>query len=618
MTRKRQNARRRAAGPAVSRLLPAALLRTELSGLDVRAELLERCAERSITSVGDLLALPARAFGRTGWLGADDVEVLRTALATALHTGSGDDARDHRTFREQLEAPLEPGERELLGLLVGADGTTMPRTAIAARLDISLPRLDENARQVRARLHERLPALLGRLRYEVGGELATNGGIFDPRLAAADSIVHRLGAEGPDPLLGARVAAFLFPREFHLHRGLLCQMAPRRFRRLLRTLPRVVRPQRLPLPIDALLTELAAEQIQVPRGLLLHLLARELRVAITHDPAAGEVAVPDPASAEKRLVDLLIEAGRPMQLDDLVFDYRERFRRASRCRLEERLRSSPTFVMVGPETWSLRDRHGKDLLAATPLADRIARRICAEGGRQNVAMLLADERPDDRTIWLVLDRLAVDPRVRLLGRGDVCPATHRQSQVLERLLADFRRAAGDVVMSLFVQNQPPHLHRLVERLLRQNRLFVIPAPDRIDLLTNYPFDPARLRRLVTIVDQQLQARSGYAPVEVLKTALDGTDLGGSWLTTDLLGDLLRRHGPFEVLPGNLVARRELAIGRFVMSSVRQALREVGGPLTVDDILQQRPDLAEFAVCLRELLAADPLVQSPDGAYFSLV
>jgi len=612
----------RTASRAATRILPLALLELPLERLSLGAELAARLAARSMSTVGDLLALPPRAFGRGGWFGAADVAAVNDAITAALPALVGATApaaaASDAPLLDQLQAPLDEAERTLFRSVVGANGRTTPRTAIARTLRVSLHELDDRVRLVRARLHERLPALLDRLRHEIGGELQSFDGVLDPAHAADGSLLRAFQDQSGDPMLGARVAVFCFPREFHVHRGLLCNLAPRRFRRLLRLLPRIVRPHRLPMAIDALRLELASEQLEVPRGLLLHLLKKDLRVAIAQDPEAGEMAVPDPRSAQKRLVDILIEAGRPMQLDDLVFAWRERFRRASRARIEERLRGSPLFVMLGPETWSLRDRHAKELLAATPIADRIAKKICSLGGRQNVAMLLAPETPDDRTIWLVLDRLAVDPRVRLLGRGDACPATHRQSQILERLLADFRRAAGDVVLSLFVANQPPHLHRLIGRLLRNNRLFVMPSEDRIDLLTNYPFDESRLRRLTTIVDQQLQARSGYATAATLKAVLDRTDLGGNWLTPDLLADLLRRHGPFEVLAGGIVARRDLAIGAFVMRAVRQALRATGMPLTVEDILQQRPDLAEFSACLHELLAADPHVQTKDGARFSLV
>jgi hypothetical protein len=218
----------------------------------------------------------------------------------------------------------------------------------------------------------------------------------------------------------------------------------------------------------------------------------------------------------------------------------------------------------------------------------------------------------------VLDRLSRDPRVRPLGRGELCPATHKRSQVLEQLLVDFRRAAGDVVLGLFLQNQPEPRRRLVQRLLRENRLFVAPAGDRIDLLSNYPFNEERLQRLLAVVNQHLERRSGYAQLTALKAAVDRTDLGGGWLLPELLGDLLRRHGSFEVLPGDLIVRAELGIGAFLRRAMHKALRDAGMPLSVDEILRARPDLIEFAGCLHELLGTDPLVQTPDGCRFTLL
>ena len=52
-------------------------------------------------------------------------------------------------------------------------------------------------------------------------------------------------------------------------------------------------------------------------------------------------------------------------------------------------------------------------------------------------------------------------------------------------------------------------------------------------------------------------------------------------------------------------------------TVRQALREAGKVLSVDEVVQARPELAAFADCLGELLRGDPLVQSPDGRHFVL-
>jgi hypothetical protein len=189
--------------------------------------------------------------------------------------------------------------------------------------------------------------------------------------------------------------------------------------------------------------------------------------------------------------------------------------------------------------------------------------------------------------------------------------------VLEQLLVDLKRAASDVVVSRFVYNQPPQRQRLVERLLRHNRLFVMPSDDRIDMLTNYPFNDERLRRLIALVGQQLDQRAGYAQVAALKAAVDRSDLGGGWLTPVLLGDILRRHGPFEMLPAGIVARQELGLLASLMRAARKALRDADGPLSVDEMLRARPDLGEFAGCMRELLSADPHVQTRDGVHFSL-
>ena len=155
------------------------------------------------------------------------------------------------------------------------------------------------------------------------------------------------------------------------------------------------------------------------------------------------------------------------------------------------------------------------------------------------------------------------------------------------------------------------------RLLEHNRAFVDAGPDRIDTLTNYPFNAERMQRLTKLVLEQLQKRAGYAQAEALKDLVDQTDLGGKWLSPSLLADILRRNGPFEVLAPNIVALEDLALPRILARSGRQALRELGEVVTIDDVLRVRPDLSAFRECLAELLANDPLVQSPDGRYFVL-
>jgi hypothetical protein len=117
--------------------------------------------------------------------------------------------------------------------------------------------------------------------------------------------------------------------------------------------------------------------------------------------------------------------------------------------------------------------------------------------------------------------------------------------------------------------------------------------------------------------EHLKKRTGYAQTEALRVMVSATDLGGAWLKADLLADILRRNGPFEVLSPGIVALKDLALPSILRRSARQALRAAGKAVTVYDIVQARQDLVEFAPCLAELLLTDPLVQSPDGKYFVL-
>jgi hypothetical protein len=250
------------------------------------------------------------------------------------------------------------------------------------------------------------------------------------------------------------------------------------------------------------------------------------------------------------------------------------------------------------------------------LADQIARRIGTSDSRQDVLTLVQEEH-NEQTAYLVLDILASDPRVRLLGRGQACAKDQKESAVMRRLRRAFRRAAGDVVKSLFISNQPEGQRRLVTRLLDHNRAFVQVSEDRVDTLTNYPFNNKRMQRLIKLVRDHLQRRSGYAQVDALLAAVNDTDLGGRWLTPRLLAEVLRRNGPFEVLRPGIVALRDLALPAILMRSARQALRAAGEAVTIQDVVRARPDLAEFTDCLAELLLEDPLVQSPDGTYFIL-
>lgn len=600
-------------------LLPRPLLELPMRRLHLPADVLAATEGFGLLTVGDLLQAEER------WLGADaplaaHVDTIRTALQQALHDGLRQfeaEAHDWPTLRAQLFGPLNEDQRRWLDEIVGIEQPPSPRPLLAAHQGVRVAEIDERAERLRATFAERATDLMARMRHAIVADLNANDGVTMVEHAHAGTMLHTLSTAGPDRLFGLRLAAFLFSGDLHCHRNALFALSPRRFRRLLRDLPRIVPPHRLPLPIDTVLAELNRPGQEYPRGAVLHLLRSELHIAIEIDGERGEVAAADPRSVRARIAELLT-ATETMSFADLVYAWREQFRRGSRTMLLAELKAGDEFVQTGPDTWALRFRFAAKLTAVRPLVDKVARRLAKLGGRHHVADLLSKrDKKHACTVWLVLDRLRHDPRVRLLGRGDACAATHRRSRIMETTLQAMRKAAGDVVVSLFLDNQAPEHRRLIARLLRHNRLFVETADDRIDTLSNWPFNEERLRRLIALVEDHLVGRAGYAHASALKQIVDRTDLGGEWLTERLLSDLLRRNGPFEVLPGGVVARAAMMLGSNVQRSVRQALRDAGVAMTVEEVLRVRPELGEFASSLQQLLSSDPLVQTDDGVMFSL-
>ena len=601
-------------------VLPEPLLSLQLGALELPLATVVALAGAGMQTVADVLAAPVEALAGRGPLAQGRAQDVALALQRALAEGLAPrqlTASDWPTLRTQLLAPLGELERRWFEEIVGLVGEPPNAATLARQLGITVATLNERADRLRAAFSALAPDLVERLHHEASMDLRANDGVMQVVHAAVDSIVHRLARSAPEPGFGLRLVAFLFPQECCQSHGALFAMTPRRHRRLLRLLPGLVPPRRLPKPLDELLEELRALDLPTTRGVLVHVLRANMRVAIELDAEVGEVAVADPRSPTARLAELLADARGPRPAADLASAYRERYRAGSTKLVRRLLRERGLFLRIGEDLWALRRDHEAALAAAATLVDRVARRLCAIGGRQRVSELIEDGETDERTQYYVLDGLADDPRVRLLGRGDACPATHRQSLVMTKLLEAFRRAGGDVVLDRFLANQPESHRRLTERLLQRNRMFVQFGDDRVDVLSNWPFNDERMQRLLAMVEEQLQRRAGYSHTSAIKAALDLTDLGGPWLTLPLLEDVLRRNGPFDVLPGGIVGRIELDLIGFVRRTLRTTLRGAGTTLTVDEILQQRPDLAPFASTLAGMLRSDPMIRSDDDVRFTI-
>jgi len=298
MTDPEQPRRRTPSLPSAARLLPAALLQVPIARLALPEATATLLLQHDVATVHDLLSLPARTYSRNSWFAVAHVEAVQRALAQLLREGLATcdptATRDaFRDLRDELLGCLSDDERLLVTDLVGFDAPPLSRLDAALQRALPVHVLEERTEQARARLHQTAPALLGRLRYEVGRDLAAGGGMLADGPEDNGSLLQVIAEGSRDPLLGARLVAFCFPREFSLHREALCGVAPRTLRRLLRELPRLVPPQRLPLPVATLEEELAAVQAPAPRGLLVHLLRIELRVEIGPDADGVLVVIHD-------------------------------------------------------------------------------------------------------------------------------------------------------------------------------------------------------------------------------------------------------------------------------------------------------------------------------------
>ena len=70
----------------------------------------------------------------------------------------------------------------------------------------------------------------------------------------------------------------------------------------------------------------------------------------------------------------------------------------------------------------------------------------------------------------------------------------------------------------------------------------------------------------------IEERGDYTRLEVMKEAVDATDLGGSWLTPRLLGDIVRRQGwwPLRDRPEALRLRSAIRRGKYDLVHVHHA------------------------------------------------
>lgn len=602
-------------------LLPGPLLQFPLAEVGFSRSVLPLLEGLGMATMGDVLAWPPD-FWAPGFPGARAAGEIREGLDRLVRVGleqvvPATAADADTSLTDMLLQALPNNFRDHLRRRLGLGVPAALLSELAESTEKDPRKLLEIEREIRRTLQERGAGPLCRLRDELYGELQAFEGVVVGDHLAPGTLAHAVARDTGYPLLPLRIVAFCFPTDFHLHQGCLLSLPSATFRRFLARLRELTGPGELPVRLTELTADLSSIVDPVPQGLLRHVLENVCKLTLFFTDRDGEFVTRRADSVAGRLHRLLAESGEPTALLDLVFTYRDRHRHARKDRLLNHLRRDKTFLEVEREVWALREGYQDQLDMTFTEADRAAQAIASLGGRHDVRSVMRGDS-SEREIYMVIDCLRRDPRVRYLGRGEFCPASSSRSVVLKDLARDFRRAMGEVPMARFIANSPADRRRLAASLLRQNRLFVEPGPDRVDLLTNYPYDDGRMRKTLSVVRQTLARRRGYASVEALVQDLDEAGLGGMWLNGHMLTDLLRRHGRFELLPGGLVAKTSLGLGDWIQVRAREAIRVAGIPLTTDGITAEVPELAEFADALEQMLGQDPLLHTADGMYFSAV
>ena len=606
-------------------LLPKSLQRFSLGGLGLEAGVHSALLNLGISNAGELLRTRESVLSAEPAIGEAGVRSLKEALDRLVREGidrtlSVAESGTRIEFQglvPRILSMLNDRQRAFFCRRVGLECRGSHLEGVARQLELGVEAAQSLEEEILQTLRRRAPSLVTRLHEEAGRELHAFDGIIHADKLAPGSLLWSAAKSTGEKELPLRLLKFCFPSEFYCYADFVSTLQPTEFRKFRRTLHQMSRPDHLPVAVSEVVERVKAIVDPVPVGLMMHLLKTRERLVTQIDPKLGEILHSSGMNVADRLAEILEELQSPTPLEELGFHYRDRHGHGSMNQLLDHMRKDSRFLEVSASVWDLRRMHLEDLMRAREEANTIAEIILAQPGRQNIQSLHAHSDLPDQLTYMIIECLRHDPRVRHLGKGVFCRHEH-QSAVMREIKESMHRAMGEVVLSRFLDNQHPRRRRLSRRLLSTNRSFIEPTPDRIDLLTNYPFDAERLARLVSVVDSTLEAHQGYAHISEIRAVVNETDLGGGWLSEHMLLDLLRRNSDFELLPGGLMARAEMGLAGWIQHRVRECLRQAETALSPEAVLAESPDLAAFADCLEELLDGDPMVQSPDGIHYAVV
>ena len=603
-------------------LLPHALLEYSLDDLVLHQSVLRDVRAIELCTVGALLRCARPKLHRA--LGAAGLQEIRESLGELIGRGTDrhEDVAAHAEvdFVGSMRAVLSLlgyDERTVLTQRIGLAERVRSITSIADHLEISPAMVRVVEEQVRTKLRDIAPSFVQQLHDEARREYRNHDGFIHANKLTPDTFLHGAAVSTGDAMVALRMLRFLFAGEFYLYGPLLTTVHPAAFHALIGEVKRNCRREQLPMPVRQLKTRVQEVIDPAPAGLLMHLAMTHGQVRVQLDPTLGEVLKRDGQSIADQLAEILAEDERPRTLEDIFFIYRDLHRVGNMQVLLDHMRKDKRFLEVGRAMWNLRTHHEDELSLIQPIAEEIIDAMLQTRERRNMLDPEANADIPERRIYLLIACMRNDTRLRYLGRGLFC-VPGQTPPVMADIRDSMKRAMGEIVISRFLDNQPRDRRQMAQVLLRHNRALIETNPDRVDTLTNYPFNEERLTRLFQMIDEELERGRGYASAEELLEVVCATDLGGNWLSEHMLLDLLRRHTDFELLPGAIIAQPDLGLAGWIQQRIRECLRDVGGPLTRDQVLSETPDLAAFEECLDELIHRDPMVQSEDGVHHTLV
>ncbi len=605
---------------------PTNLLEFRLDDLGLKAELQQSLCGIGIECLRDLLVLPREFLEGQPNIGSDGIDSIHDKLQLLVRVGIDQTAKvpdqisttGAESIILSLTSVLDDDQKQLFSKRIGWLTCQQSISTLASEFRVSVEQLRAMESDIRHALKDKAPGLIAKIHDEAVAECRAFEGLIHSNHLAQGSILYRIAKRNSDPELPLRLVRFIYPNEFYLYGNLLTTLSPNLYREFRRELRLSCISTELPKKISDVEKRLQRIINPIPRGLMLHLLKHRHRLAIYIDPDEGEVIERTRSTSADRLYSILKEKEKPISLDDLLFHYRDRFQKGRMDQLCVHLYHDNRFIEVDKNLWGLRENFLDELEMASAEASRIANLIQNSTERFNLTTFSEENGISKRSLYMILDCMVNNHTLRNLGRSEFCSRSNKLSAVLTRVLQEFRKAMGEVVLSRFLRNQPTQQTKLVQRILTENRMFVEPNPDRIDLLSNYPFNEERMHRLLDVVDDCLRQNHGYGHISTVAAALQKTDLGGEWLSEHLLFDLLRRNGAFELLPGRLVAHANLGLTGWIQQRAREAIRLAGIPLTPENVISEMPDLVEFKEILADLLETDPMVQCQDGIHYGVI